>query len=131
MLDKIAKIYILLINESRVKFGLKVVDLDYTVNEKNGTVSILIPDYYSDIEQGRKAFAAKVPIENLLKWMQKVGIPAQNSIAFAIQTSIYLNGILPKKGFLSVPLRSAEEPSLKILELNFSELLDKKIKSIK
>lgn len=131
MLDKIAKIYILLINESRVKFGLKTVELEYKVNEKNGTIAILIPDYYSEIEQGRKPFSSKVPIENLLKWMSKVGIPAQNSIAFAIQTSIYLNGILPKKGFLSLPLQAAEEPTMNVLELNFSELLEQKIKKIK
>jgi len=129
ILEDVAKLYIELINTSRLKFNLKTASIDYEINEKTGEVKILFPEYYYIIEKGQKPLE-KVPIENLLKWMKNVGINPTNKIAYAIQSKIYLAGISPKKGFISQPLAEGGEGSKEIIAINFSSILDKKIKKI-
>ena len=71
---------------------LDSVDVGYS----NGLFQVLANDYYQALSKGRKPKARKVPIKALIKWIKEKGIPFQggiNNLAFAIQQSIYKNGI--------------------------------------
>lgn len=58
-------------------------------------LQLLANDYYEYVSTGRKPKARKVPIEDLIAWVKKYGI-GNNSTAWAIQQSIYINGIKGK-----------------------------------
>jgi len=131
MLTKIAELYIEFINQERLRYGYKVAKIDFKVNEKTAEIDLLIPLYYYDIESGKSPKTQKVPILNIVNWLKKIGEPATNNAAFAIQTAIYNNGIKPKKGFVSNPINSAADPSLEIMSINLSEYLEQKVKNIK
>ena len=69
------------------------------VKHNKGMFELLANDYYENISKGRKAGARKVPINDLVEWIKKKNISYKgsiNSAAFAIQTSIYKNGIRGK-----------------------------------
>lgn len=131
MLTKIAELYIEFINQERLRYSYKISTIDYNVNEKTGQIDLLIPSYYYDIESGTPPKSKKVPILKIVNWLKKIGETASNNSAFAIQTAIYNNGIKPKKGFVSNPIRNAADPSLEIMNINLSEYLETKIKAIK
>lgn len=61
-------------------------------------MQLLANDYYEYVSTGRRPKARKVPIEDLIVWIKKYGIAAGdiNGIAWAIQKSIYENGIKGK-----------------------------------
>lgn len=59
-------------------------------------INILVPDYIKYIESGRPAHVSKVPISALNDWAIEHGIPNDNSTLYAIQQSIYNNGIAPR-----------------------------------
>jgi len=65
-------------------------------------LTVWMAEYGKYVISGRKKFAKKVPISALLKWLKKIGLQGRNkrgrfishnSLAFAIQTSIWKNGI--------------------------------------
>jgi hypothetical protein len=64
---------------------------------KNDQITLLANDYFQYVAFGRPKRARKVPVEDLIKWMKKKGISPKNgdynATAFAIQRSIYENGI--------------------------------------
>lgn len=69
--------------------------------EQGGAFSMIVNDYYQYVSTGRRPRARKVPIMDLVKWIKDEGIrprPNQsiNQLAFAIQTSIFKNGIKGK-----------------------------------
>lgn len=63
----------------------------------NDQFVLLANDYFNNVAYGRQPRARLVPVEDLIKWMKKKGIAPRNgsynSVAFAIQQSIYRNGI--------------------------------------
>lgn len=130
MLTKIAELYIEFINQERLRYGYQVANIDYKVNEKTGQIDLFIPSYYYDIEVGTPPKSQKVPIQNIVNWLKKIGENATNNTVFAIQTAIYNNGVKPKKGFVSNPINNAADPSLDIMSINLSEYLEQKIKAI-
>jgi len=69
--------------------------IEYNVDDKF-LIDILINSYIDNIESGRKPFAKRVPIEDLIIWCNKKGIQAGNGIVYAIQDSIYKFGISPR-----------------------------------
>jgi len=131
MLTKIAELYIEFINQERLRYGYQVANIDFKVNEKTGQIDLFIPSYYYDIEVGTPPKSQKVPIQNIVNWLKKIGENATNNAVFAIQTAIYNNGVKPKKGFVSNPINNAADPSLEIMSINLSEYLEQKIKAIK
>ena len=67
----------------------------------NGSFVMLANDYFEYASTGRRARARKVPIKDLLSWIKQYGIRPRagqdiNQLAFAIQSSIYKNGIKKK-----------------------------------
>lgn len=83
--------------------GLRGSELQKSVQVKvtDAGLEVFMNEYWRFVEGGRRAFARKVPIQILIGWMRKVGISARpgqslQSIAFAIQTSIYQKGINPR-----------------------------------
>lgn len=68
---------------------------------KDNLFILLAFDYFKYVDTGRKPRARKVPIQALIKWMQKKGIRPTGKqtftqVAFAIQTAIFKAGIRPK-----------------------------------
>lgn len=67
---------------------------------KNDSFIMLANDYFQYVAKGRPPKARKVPVEDLIKWMKKKGIaPSKgdyNATAFAIQQTIYRNGLKPR-----------------------------------
>ena len=71
------------------------------INKVNGIVSdnkvqLNIPIEMVYWDEGRRPFVKKIPIIVLLNWMNDVNIKGGISVAYAIQTTIYKNGINPK-----------------------------------
>lgn len=90
-----------------IQAALAEINLDGTGLQKsiesevsNGdTVTAYMVEYGRYVISGRRKFAKKVPIAALLDWISAKGIKSSNpgmsvnSLAFAIQNSIYKNGI--------------------------------------
>lgn len=66
--------------------------------QTNSGLQLLANDYYQYVSTGRRPRARKVPIEDLIPWIKKynVGSGNINSIAWAIQQSIYKKGLKGK-----------------------------------
>lgn len=69
---------------------------------KDDQFILIANDYFRWVNSGRRPLARKVPVEVLLKWMRRKGIKPRhgqtyNSLAFAIQNSIYKSGIKAKE----------------------------------
>lgn len=75
---------------------------------RNNIFSIYYNDYLEYIESGRRPKAKKVPIKDLIAWAKQKGIPTDNNTIYAIQQSIYNNGI-PSKGVLEYFSRMLDE----------------------
>ena len=128
-LSVIGRAYIANIDAVRKSMGMSESKIDYIENESNGTIIFSIPEKIIAEDKGRRAFAKKVPISNLIFWMKKEGISTENNLVYAIRESIYQNGI-KAKNFLEKSKEQANETANVILSMNFSELLSNKIKSI-
>ena len=64
--------------------------------------TLIANDYFQWVDSGRRPKARKVPVEALVKWIKKKNIVPNNgqtvnSLAFAIQNSIYKIGIKARK----------------------------------
>ena len=69
---------------------------------KDNAWILVANNYFKWVDSGRRPRVKKVPVEALIKWIKKKNIrprPGQtiNSLAFAIQNSIYKIGIKAKK----------------------------------
>lgn len=64
------------------------------------SIEFIYPNYFEYVENGRRPKAKRVPIDALIEWAKKHNIPTDNSTLFAIQESIYKNGIRQKPVFL-------------------------------
>jgi hypothetical protein len=79
--------------------------VDYKVTEKG--VDMIANDYWTYASSGRRPYTRKVPIRDLIDYIKRYNIRPKNGqtlnqLAFAIQTSIYKNGINPKNYTLKV-----------------------------
>ena len=54
---------------------------------------LILNDYIDDIENGRRAKAPLVPIEDLRDWARRKGIPSDNKTLEIIQYAIWRDGI--------------------------------------
>lgn len=73
-------------------------DANVEINENNDgfLIDLNINDYIEYIENGRRKHVRRVPIDELRDWARKRGIKTDNSTLFAIQQSIYNEGIKGK-----------------------------------
>ena len=110
---------------------IRSLDFDITFQERNvqtgqfQSIGLILfaEDYAEYLDRGRKAFARKVPISALIRFIKKRNLQAKirgrggrflsvNSIAFMIQNSIYRHGI-NGRNFIQPALEAGEE-ALKI-----------------
>lgn len=65
-------------------------------NDGDLVFDILLNDYIQYIESGRRKGAKFPPIEPIVKWARKHGIPTDNSTIFLIRRAISRDGISPR-----------------------------------
>ncbi len=103
---------------------IKSIKIDYSNSDE---IIIYANSYAENIQKGRKKFAKKIPINFLIEFVKKNGksVKNVNSVAYAIQNSIYKNGISGKNiiNGLEKPLLKTTEPKIdeyliKIIEQN-------------
>lgn len=103
---------------------IKSVQLQYSNSDG---IIIYANSYAENIQKGRKKFSKKIPINFLIEFIKKNNRSAKNvnNIAYAIQNSIYKNGIVGKNiiNGIEKPLLNSIEPVidkniLKIIEQN-------------
>lgn len=88
------------VNEKVGKNTLKDSDLHRTANIQSDRIedyNLFYNDYLEYIESGRKPFARKVPVQALIQWARRKGIPDDSSTIYAIRESIYKYGIKARK----------------------------------
>lgn len=116
-----------------IAIGLKdsniIEEVSYRLSKD--TVILLLPAYYKYIESGRKSGAKKVPIRILIAWMKRkgIGLSRLNETAYAIQNSIYKNGIKARP-FLNKALEDAKEIALEKTSIEFKDLIDTRLKKL-
>jgi hemerythrin-like domain-containing protein len=98
---------------------IKSIKIDYSNSDE---IIIYANSYAENIQKGRKKFAKKIPINFLIEFVKKNGksVKNVNSVAYAIQNSIYKNGISGKN-----IINGLEKPLVKTVEPKIDEYLIK------
>ena len=65
-------------------------------NDGDLIFDIILNDYIVYIESGRRAGAKFPPVEPIVKWCKKHGIPTDNSTVYLIRRAISRDGIKPR-----------------------------------
>lgn len=65
-------------------------------NDGDLIFDIILNDYIVYIESGRRAGAKFPPVEPIVKWCRKHGIPTDNSTVYLIRRAISRDGIKPR-----------------------------------
>ena len=131
LIENLSKLILNLVQQSWISAGIdsksdliKSIKLNYS--NSNGII-IYANSYAENIQKGRKKFAKKIPISFLIEFVKKNNKSNKdvNKIAYAIQNSIYKEGIRGKNiiNALENPLNKVIEPEinkevLKIIENN-------------
>lgn len=68
----------------------------YAKASGNIVIQLLLNDYVQYIESGRKAGSKFPPIQPIVQWAKKRGIPTDNSTIFIIRRAIAEDGIRPR-----------------------------------
>lgn len=68
----------------------------YAKASGNIVIQLLFNDYVQYIESGRKAGSKFPPIQPIVQWAKKRGIPTDNSTIFLIRRAIAEDGIRPR-----------------------------------
>lgn len=68
----------------------------YAKASGNIVIQLLLNDYAQYIESGRKAGSKFPPIQPIVQWAKKRGIPTDNSTIFLIRRAIAEDGIRPR-----------------------------------
>lgn len=65
-------------------------------NDGDLVFDILLNDYLTFIESGRRKGAKMPPVEPIVKWARKHGIPTDNGTIYLIRRAISRDGIAPR-----------------------------------
>lgn len=65
-------------------------------NDGDLVFDIMLNDYLTYIESGRRAGAKFPPVEPIVRWAKKNGIPTDNSTIYLIRSAISRDGIAPR-----------------------------------
>lgn len=108
--------------------AIKSINIETTSNG----LAIYAVDYVKYISSGRRKFARKVPISDIIIFIKKRGLTPKgkmslNNLAFAIQNEIYKNGI-KGKNFLKSTEKIIDKTIQPELESGIFELLQNRIK---
>lgn len=129
LLQAIGEAYVEHLQAELIIIGLKdsniINNISYKIN--NNTIEIILPDYSQYIESGRRANTKRVPIQILLKWMIRKGIPNSIKIAFAIQTKIFKVGIRPRP-FIENSINKTDENIENLIKLYVDNVINAEIK---
>lgn len=68
----------------------------YAKASGNIVIQLLLNDYVQYIESGRKSGSKFPPIQPIVQWAKKRGIPTDNSTIFLIRRAIAEDGIRPR-----------------------------------
>lgn len=102
--------------------------IDSVEYKLSGTrLNLIANDYWFFVSKGRRAGVRKVPVDALIDWIKRYGIVPRggmtiNQLAFAIQNSIYKQGINPKN-YIEKIIDSASDLSNDILTLNIADMI--------
>ncbi len=99
------------------------------IQPKDDGLLLYTNDYIKFIISGRRKFARKIPISILIRLIKKSGFRAKpgqsiNNMAFAIQTSIYKNGIRGKQGIEDRTIEISENIIISSIQKLFSIEVD-------
>ena len=126
-----------LISQNKVASSelVKSIKYDITVNSNEIEVAVYGVDYAKWVNVGRRKQSKKVPISALLKWIEIKGLASGDketrSLAFAIQTNIWKNGIKPTRFIENAEQKFKNEIETLVLNaigLKMSNEIDKSIK---
>lgn len=67
-----------------------------STNDGDLIFDIILNDYLTYIESGRRKGAKFPPVEPIVRWARKRGIPTDNSTIFLIRRAISRDGIAPR-----------------------------------
>lgn len=67
-----------------------------STNDGDFVFDIILNDYLTYIESGRRPGAKFPPVEPIVRWARKRGIPTDNSTIFLIRRAIARDGIKPR-----------------------------------
>lgn len=100
LLTELKDITVATIAQSGVKENSRLAKSIEFVQSKEG-INMVSSYYYPFVSEGRRKNIRKVPINALIEWIKQYNIQPRNGqtinqLAFAIQTSIYKNGIKAK-----------------------------------
>lgn len=130
LIENLSKLILNLVQQSWISAGIdsksdliKSIKLNYS--SANGII-IYSNSYAENIQKGRKKFAKKIPISFLIEFVKKNNKSNKdvNKIAYAIQNSIYKEGIKGKN-----IINALENPLNKIIEPEINKELLKIIQS--
>lgn len=65
-------------------------------NGGDAIVELMLNDYITYIESGRRKGAKMPPVEPIIQWCRRKGIPTDNSTVFLIRRAISRDGIKPR-----------------------------------
>lgn len=117
-------------NDKKKGKSLKNSDLIKKIDIKKSSnqITFSAPTYITNVDEGRKRGGKKVPIKELLKFIKENNIQPKkggiNSLAFAIQNSIYKEGIAPRN-FLKQSLIDLKREIDKITDIVLNDELNK------
>ncbi len=74
----------------------KTVQSKYQDKDGDAVVELMVNDYIEFIESGRKPNSKFPPVEPILKWCRKNGIPTDNNTVFLIRRAIARDGIMAR-----------------------------------
>lgn len=87
-----------------------------TKNDGDLVFDILLNDYLTYIESGRRKGAKMPPVEPIVRWARSKGIPTDNSTIYLIRRAISRDGIAPRPFMATV---------MEQIDLNMENLYDK------
>ena len=85
-------------------------------NDGDLVFDILLNDYLTFIESGRRKGAKMPPVEPIVRWARSRGIPTDNSTIYLIRRAISRDGIAPRPFMATV---------MEQIDLNMENLYDK------
>lgn len=100
------------INGSDIYKNLQVI----AKNDGDLVFDILLNDYLTYIESGRRKGAKMPPVEPIVRWARSRGIPTDNSTIYLIRRAISRDGIAPRPFMATV---------MEQIDLNMENLYDK------
>ena len=86
-----------------------------TKNDGDLVFDILLNDYLTYIESGRRKGAKMPPVEPIVRWARSRGIPTDNSTIYLIRRAISRDGIAPRPFMATV---------MEQIDLNMENLYD-------